>query len=313
MRALLKAVGVESYPVAIYSGDRRFVREQWPSPQQFNHAILAVQAPEGADLPAITEVEGLGRLLFFDPTSQSTAFGWLPEHEQDSWALLVDADKGRLVRAPSVEPEANLLRRTIEARLTVDGAMEAKIREVASGAAAAHNRSLYKEMTEPEYRRVIERWVARGTSSAQVASIQVDAAEPGFSLDVELSAPSYAQSMAGRLLVFKPALVERRGGLYWDEEDRAYPVTLDADAFEESVRFDLPEGFRLDEKPEDIGVEKEFGEYTASWRLEEGRLLFQRRLLLRNAVVPAESYNEIREFFSAVVSAEQAPVVLVKE
>src|SRR5262249_9446865 len=41
MRALLKAAGIDSYEVVIYSGDRQFVRPEWPSPMQFNHAIVA--------------------------------------------------------------------------------------------------------------------------------------------------------------------------------------------------------------------------------------------------------------------------------
>src|SRR5207237_1407564 len=54
MRTMLKVAGVDSYLVAIYSGDRNYVREEWPSPHQFNHMIIAVkaaaiQAPAAAD------------------------------------------------------------------------------------------------------------------------------------------------------------------------------------------------------------------------------------------------------------------------
>ena len=313
MRTMLRSIGVESYPVAIYSGSRRVVREQWASPQQFNHAIIAIAVPEDVDLPAVTEVDGFGRLLFFDPTSQSTAFGWLPESQQDSWALLVDPDRGQLVRAPSVEPEANLLERTIQATLAADGSIEATIREVASGASAADNRSLYSGVTEPQYRRIIERWVTNGATSAQVSKIDVNAAEPGFELDVALTAPGYAQSMGGRLLVFKPAVVARRDGMHWDDEERVYPITLHADALEETTRLKLPAGFKIDEKPADLQLDKEFGTYEASWTAEGDELVFKRRLLLRNAEVPPEQYAELRGFFNAVTAAEVTPVVLVKQ
>lgn len=313
LRTMLRAIGVRSYPVAIYSGDRRYVREQWASPQQFNHAIIAIAVPEDTELPAVTEVDGFGRLLFFDPTSQSTAFGWLPESQQDSWALLVDPERGRLVRAPSVEPEANLLERTVEASLAPDGSLQAKIREVATGASASANRALYKGMTEPRYRRVIERWVTSGASSAQVSEIAVNAAEPGFELDLEMSAPGYAQSMAGRLLVFKPAVVARRGGLHWDDDERVYPITLDSDALTETTRLILPAGFAIDEQPPDVSVEEDFGAYEATWKAEGGELVFQRKLVLRNAEVPAEDYASLREFFNAIVAAEVSPVVLLKQ
>src|SRR6185503_10592746 len=42
MRAMLKAVGITAYPIAIYSGDPGYVRQEWPSPQQFNHAVIAI-------------------------------------------------------------------------------------------------------------------------------------------------------------------------------------------------------------------------------------------------------------------------------
>src|SRR5882672_3487818 len=46
MRAMLKALNITSYPVGIYSGDPTFVREEWASPYQFNHCILAVKVSD---------------------------------------------------------------------------------------------------------------------------------------------------------------------------------------------------------------------------------------------------------------------------
>ena len=104
LRSMLDAMGVKAYPVAIYSSDRSFVREEWASPQQFNHAILAISVPADTDLPAAKDYDGFGRLLFFDPTDPHTPFGQMPEDEQDAWALLVAPENGGLVRTPSTSP-----------------------------------------------------------------------------------------------------------------------------------------------------------------------------------------------------------------
>ena len=48
MRAMLKALGIKSYLVSIYSGDPNHVRQEWPSPHQFNHCIIAVKASDVA-------------------------------------------------------------------------------------------------------------------------------------------------------------------------------------------------------------------------------------------------------------------------
>ena len=70
MRALLNSVGIQSHAVAIYSGESRFVQPSWPSPQHFNHAIIAVRVSHAVKVPTVVEHAELGRLLFFDLTSE---------------------------------------------------------------------------------------------------------------------------------------------------------------------------------------------------------------------------------------------------
>jgi len=38
-----EAVGIDAIPISIYAGDPDYVRAEWPSPQQFNHCIIAVK------------------------------------------------------------------------------------------------------------------------------------------------------------------------------------------------------------------------------------------------------------------------------
>ena len=46
MRAMLRVVGITAFPVSIYSGDPDYVRAEWPSPQQFNHCIIAIKVSD---------------------------------------------------------------------------------------------------------------------------------------------------------------------------------------------------------------------------------------------------------------------------
>ena len=82
MRAMLKAINITAYPVAIFSGDPTFVREEWASPYQFNHCIIAILVGDEAQAPTVIKHPKLGRLLIFDPTDDDTPTGDLPEHEQ---------------------------------------------------------------------------------------------------------------------------------------------------------------------------------------------------------------------------------------
>ena len=314
MRAMLRSIGIDSYPVAIFSGDRRYVRDNWPSPQQFNHAIIAVKVSGSVAAPAVGESAALGRLLYFDPTDAHTPPGFLPAEQQDSWALLVHADSGDLVKMPAAPPEQNLLTRTAKVKLAADGSIEVELREECLGQAASDNRSLYEQLSTAEYRRLIERWVTRGAPGAQVTKLEA-AEQPGgaFTLDVAFRAAAYGQSMGGQLLIFKPAIVSRRNSLYLKDETRKYPVLLGAVAYREKVHIELPESFRVDEKPPDMRHETGFGHYAASWEVAGGALVFEREMQTQADLLPVEQYASVREFYGAVLGAEQSPVVLVKQ
>ncbi|NDD64244.1 MAG: DUF3857 domain-containing protein, partial [Acidobacteria bacterium] len=61
MRAMLKALQIESYPVTINATDRSVVREEFPSLHGFNHCILAVRVGAGVRSAAVVEAAELGR------------------------------------------------------------------------------------------------------------------------------------------------------------------------------------------------------------------------------------------------------------
>ena len=130
---------------------------------------------------------------------------------------------------------------------------------------------------------------------------------------MEFSAPNYAQDMAGRLLVFKPAIVSRRESVFLTEPTRKYPVVLDSYAFTETVRVKLPGGFDVDELPDPVKIEVPFGSYKTSYEVKAGELLFTRSLAQKAGTIPADQYQSVRSFYQRVRAAEQAPVVLARK
>jgi hypothetical protein len=314
MRAMLKAIGIESYPVAVYSGDRYYVREDWASPEQFNHAIIAIRVSNEVKAPAVFEHEKFGRLLFFDPTDSYTTPGNLPSEEQDSLALIVSPEIVALTRLPASSPDDNMLKREVKAFLTRDGVLSAGIREHCSGSTAGYNRSIYGRYSPEEYRKMIEHWITHGAPGSQVTTIEAGEEDSGnFFVKVDLTSASYAKRMGGQLLIFKPAIVGRRRSTFFTEKDRKYPVVLDADAFTESTEFELPAGYDIDEIPESVSLETGFGKYTAEWRSEDNKVYFNRVMKINNAIIDPKDYASVKDFFNSMIGAEQAPVVLSKE
>jgi hypothetical protein len=315
MRAMLKAVGIKAYLVSIYSGDPTFVREEWPSPQQFNHCIIAVQVSDETQVPAIVTHPTLGRLLIFDSTDDSTPVGDLPNHEQGSFALIVAGDQGALLRMPTTPPEANRLERDAEVTLAADGTITASLQERAIGQSAVGERREFRSLSRPEYLKAIERWVSRGATGALVSKVEPadNPVEGKFALQVEFTAPRYAQLMQDRLLVFKPAIISRREVLALTTGARKHPVVLRPNAYAETVRVKLPAGFEVDELPDPVKMDAAFGSYETAYQVKDGQLQFTRKMVVRAATIPPGEYAKVRGFFERIRAAEAAPVVLAKK
>jgi len=315
MRAMLKAIGIQSYLVSIYSGDPTFVREEWPSPQQFNHCIIAVKLADATQAATVINHPSLGRLLIFDPTDDNTPVGDLPSHEQGSFALIVAGDAGALMRMPTTAPEANLLERRADVVLSPDGSITASVHEQAAGQSAVAQRGELRSRSRADYVKMIERWVTRGAEGARVSKVepQDNSAEGGFGLDVNFTSASYGQVMQGRLLVFKPAIVSRRESLFLTGATRKYPVVLGSSAYAETVSVKLPSGFDVDELPEAVKLDTAFGTYATSYAVKDGQLQFTRSLIVRGATISVSDYPKVRAFYERIRAAEQSPVVLARK
>jgi hypothetical protein len=322
MRAMLVSLGMSAYLVSIYSGDSTYVREEWASPQQFNHCIVAVKVSDQMKVPSIVDHPRLGRLLIFDPTDEDTPVGDLPDDQQGSLALIVAGDDGLLMRMPSVPLEANHLERQIDATLQADGSINARVRELSTGIEAVGERRQARILSGPKYKEMIERWITRGVTASRVSRIEpVDERdERRFKLEVDFVAPNYAQP-TGKLLLLKPAIISRREGISFSDKTRKHPIVMEAESLVEKTRLTLPAGFIVDELPDKAEFkivdssqpETPFARYVATYEAKDGELIYTRTLLMRGVTLPVERYEDVKQFFARIREAELAPVVLIKK
>lgn len=315
MRAMLKVVGIESILVSIYSGDPNYVRADWPTPQQFNHCIIAVKVGGQTITSTIVEDPKLGRLLFFDPTDDETPLGDLPFYLQGSLALVDSKDTTELVKMPVTPLEMNQLVRNTTLQLKADGAIAGLIQDFANGQTAKKYRSEFRQLSKPEYNGMIERRLTAGATSARLVKLEPsdNHGEGKFTLNVEFSAQQYGQLMQDRLLIFKPAIVSRSENLALTAPARKHPVVLRANAYSETVKVQLPTGFAVDEVPDAVKLETAFGTYTTSYEVVGGELVFKRQLSQKATTIPAAQYDSVRKFYESIRAAENAPVVLARK
>ena len=312
LRAMLKSAGIQSYLVAIYSGDRTYVKKDWPSPSQFNHMILAVHVSDVTSAATVISTS-VGRLLLFDPTDYLTPLGDLPFYEQGSYALICAGPKGDIAQMPVLVPEINTITETVHAALDANGKLTASLSFESKGQAARNERQ--KHDTSPEqYKAEMERYLSYYAKSAAIAKLDArDAFDQNeFTSSLDFESNGYAQLMQGRLLLFNPSVTPVSARHFPTEKERLQPIVLNSRLYRKTVHFKLPDGFSVDEMPSPFHAEAPFAKFSLSFRQEPGTLILEEEVRTEAVTLPASDYAKVKKFFDNVLGANNQNAVLVK-
>lgn len=313
MRALLATLDIPSYLVGIYSGDATYVKEEWPSPQQFNHAIIAIPVSRDTKLPAVAHAES-GSVLFFDPTDEYTPLGELPRTLQGSLGLIVSPKDGRLMRMPVTAPEAHSRVRTVDATIAADGGFTATIRTTTTGDPASLERYVFKAATKDQYLRKLEAEIRGQVPGARLTlgTVGDDPEANRFELTLGLESRAFSQGAGnGLVLIGAPSLGGDMLPVLPPGTRSTAVVLAPAD---ESDRFELsiPAGLTVDELPPSRSMETPFGRFDVKWVVNGSRITRTLTLRVNDTSVPASDYALVRRFIDTFRDAESLPVVLAR-
>lgn len=313
MRAMLRSAGIESYLVAISAHDRTFVRQEWPSAEQFNHMILGVRVSDSTDVPTVITAP-VGRLLMFDPTSEATPMGDLPGFEQGSYALLMAGDQGGLIKMPVVKPETNLIDLTIQGNLSGAGEFTGSVASIRTGQPADAERGAHLYRTAEQFRTDLERLISHTVKSPAISNLEIQDHfdDNRFSLKLDLSSPGYGQLMQERLLVFGASVLEPPGPTFEHSPNRTEPILLRSGVYRKHVRIKLPRGFALDELPDSVNKDSDFGHFSITYKHDGDDLLMEEELTTEQSTLPASDYQRVKKFFDLFDGADQQKAVLLK-
>lgn len=318
MAAMLKEIGIDSYYVVINS-ERGAVTLEMPAHMGgFDHAILAIQLPAGTEDPSLVAVmqhPKLGRLLFFDPTSELTAFGRLSGPLQANYGLLVTPEGGELVELPRLATSLNGVTRTAKLTLTPTGTLTGEIREVRVGDRASAQRYALKSVTKDIDRiKPIESLLAGSLSSYRLTKASfanLEQTELPFEFDYSLVADNYAKA-AGNLLLVRPRVVGvKSSDLLETKEPRQYPVVFegpsrDMDIFE----ITMPTGYEVDDLPQPVSADFGFASYHSKAEVSGNVLRYARTFEVKDASVPLSKMEDLKKLYRIIASDERNTAVL---
>lgn len=302
MQALLTAAGIESFPVLIRAGhDAPAILPDFPS-NQFNHVVLAVPLD--------------GDTLWLENTDQTAPFGHVSSSIEDRHALLVTPEGGRLIRTPRSAASDNTQHRRAHVELKADGDAQARIHTTFAGNQQDRVRGALALRSQRDRAEWLRDAIDIPNFSVTAADFSdVDRRQRIIALPVELSLSRYG-ARTGRRLFFRPNLMQRWTSVPPSADTaRTVPVHVADYPFvdTDSIAYALPEGYAVEAAPEPVRLATPFAYYEA--RVEtpsDGKLVYRRRMEMREETLRAEQYGVLRTFLRQVARADRQQVVLVQ-
>jgi hypothetical protein len=316
LSAMLREVGIPSY-LALAQTERGVVEPEFASAITFNHVILAIPLPENTSQDGLFDVVStskFGKMVIFDPTSEYTAFGYLPWYEQENFILISTPQGGELVHLPLSDPATNKLVRTAKFELHSDGTLTGTVDETSYGWMAERERERLLSSTSTDRTKQLEGFLGsflRGFHLTRASADNVEKVGEPLTLHYEFTADRYAKT-AGDLLVVRARVIGEKGSdVAEGDETRKLPVefadtSLETDDFE----IKLPPGYTVDDLPRPTKTETEFGSYASQTQMNGDAIHYTRTFQRKQVLVPVDKMDELRKFNRQIAGDERASVVL---
>ena len=296
MKAMLTAVDIPAHPALVNAGEQWLtIKEDFTTPY-FNHIILKVLLDEP---------------MWLECTSNMSPAGYLGSFTEDRPVLLITEKGGILDRTPVTTKNSQI------------GNIQIQIE--ASGKARINNQTTFTGTAHESFRRKAvfaskeeqEKWLYNNQSLPSftindltfTASDSIASAACNYIVDV----PRYA-SKAGKRLFVPLNKVNALSMALPKEATRKNPVEIPSGIHErDQLTFDLPEGYIVESLPKSATLTSDYGRYTTTLKEEKGKVIYERALDIIAQEIPAEDYQDVREFLKKIAKEDNAKMVLVKE
>ena len=292
MRALLKAVDINSYLTAINAGDdHQQILTDFPM-FQFNHMILCVPVAQDT--------------VWLECTSSIAPMGHLGKFTGHRYALVTNENGGALVKTRSYDAENNAQIRKIDVTIDEEGNAQAKVKTSFFGYQLSSITRYMLLSTEEQKKKLYE---SLDVSGLNIENFSFD--NNNQCQDLALSSMKYA-TLSGKRIFLNPNFMNRLDYDMPQTDKRICDVKIDYPFYDvDTVVYTLPPGYYTEYLPEAIEKESDFGFYKAYFLQDsDDKIMYIRKVKRYRGVYAPEKYEEFRSFFNAISGYDNVKIVL---
>ncbi len=303
-KALLQVADINANYTRVYASrnNQQDIDKNFPTfLGQTNHVILNVPIENEED-------------VWLECTSQIMPFNFLGDFTDDRNVFVITPEGGKIIKTPAYINEDNY--KKTEAVYTVNerGDISGDIIITTKGIQYDDRFYLEEKKEEDIIKQYKDYWKGINNLKLNKHEFSNDRDDVVFTEKVKLEATSYG-TLSGDRLLFVVNAFNKNTSVPDRYRNRKLPFEIQRGYLDEDeflVR--IPENYTIESFPESKDIETNYGKYSISLELQEGKksILYKRSLLIKKGMYPKEAYADYRDFRKQVARAENSKIVLVK-
>lgn len=300
-KALLDAVGVESYYVHVEAGNEIIdFEEDFASLSQGNHAILSIPYND--------------KLYWIDCTSQVKPFNFMGGFTDGRNVLIMKPDGGEIVKTNGYSDVENYKNSIGEYHINDKGNLQGKVEIKAKGIRYDRRFRISSYSEEKSIKKYKNDLSNINNLTIENFSFENNKEDIEFTEKVEISATNYG-SITGDRLIFVVNTFNKNTYVPSRYRNRKLPMQIQRGYLDEDeFILHVPENFDIEGFPENELIENKFGKYQIEFVKNENKTItYKRKLFIKEGFYTKEDYNSYRDFRKKVNRLDDTKIVLLKK
>ena len=298
--ALVRAAGMEAYPVLVSRRNEYFFNSNALDPHRLDDNVVLVKLD--------------GRELFFDPGTAFVPFGMLPWPETAVRGLRLDKDGGSWVSTTVPDSSASRIVRKGNLKLTSEGTLEGKITVSFLGLEAISRRIEMRNEDETARKKFMEdqikEFVPVGIDVELTSKPDWSSSSPELKAEFDLKVQGWA-SAAGRRAFIPVGLFSAPEKHVFEHAARVHPIYFNfPTARVDDITIELPLDWKVSSLPPGHTDAGKVCAYNTTAENKQGTLHLTRTLMIETVMLETKYYSALRDFFQVVRTGDEQQIVL---
>jgi len=292
--AMLQYAGLDANPVLVSTIKNGI--PIFPTRYGFNYVIVAVQSPDG--------------LVLLDATEKNSLPNVLPRRVLNFQGRLIKKD-GKSEWIPLYPIQHSFSKTIISAKLNEMG-----FSGVARKTITKNMLLNYREEARDKSKDDLIKWIDENYDEIEVINARVsnlDKLEKDVVETIQFETESFIEEIDGKIYI-NPLLYKQLTQNQFKTDKRNFSIFYDYPrAYINEVNISLPENYSVESVPETteyiLPDNLGFFKYTI---LQEGQTIkISSNLIINNAIIPANYYGDLKEFYNKIIVKEVEKIVLI--